>query len=118
MNEARIIDGKAFAAGLRGRVGAEAARIEAEHGVEAGLAVVLVGENPASQVYVRNKSRQTGEAGMNSFQHTLPAETSQAELLDLVTRLNAQFLALIDRQRDLPFRTDFWHVCTSLRIHE
>ncbi len=89
MSEARIIDGKAFAAGLRGRVGAEAARIEAAHGLKPGLAVVLVGENPASQVYVRNKSRQTGEAGMNSFQHTLPAETSQAELLDLVARLNA-----------------------------
>ncbi|MHC4984461.1 MAG: bifunctional methylenetetrahydrofolate dehydrogenase/methenyltetrahydrofolate cyclohydrolase FolD [Planctomycetota bacterium] len=89
MSEARIIDGKAFAAELRGRVGAEAARIKSEHGLAAGLAVVLVGENPASQVYVRNKARQTGEAGMNSFQHTLPAETSQAELLDLVAKLNA-----------------------------
>ena len=87
--EAQIIDGKAFAAGLRERVGVAVAKLTAEHGLVPGLAVVLVGENPASAVYVRNKSKQTVEVGMASFKHDLPAETGQAELLDLVARLNA-----------------------------
>ncbi|GGK54144.1 bifunctional methylenetetrahydrofolate dehydrogenase/methenyltetrahydrofolate cyclohydrolase FolD [Salinarimonas ramus] len=85
---ATIIDGKAFAAGLRARV-AEDVRGLAERGIAPGLAVVLVGEDPASQVYVRNKAAQTVEAGMRSFQHRLPATTSQAELLALVHTLNA-----------------------------
>ena len=85
----KVIDGKAFAAGLRGRVAAAVARIKAEHGLTPGLAVVLVGENAASKVYVKNKALQTTEAGMNSFKHDLPAETSQGELLALVARLNA-----------------------------
>ena len=85
---AEIIDGKAFAAGLRARVADEVARLKQGHGLTPGLAVVLVGENPASQVYVRNKARQTGEAGMTSFEHKLPPETTQAELLALVDRLN------------------------------
>jgi methylenetetrahydrofolate dehydrogenase (NADP+)/methenyltetrahydrofolate cyclohydrolase len=89
MSEARIIDGKAFAAELRGRIGGAVSRLKNEHGLTPGLAVVLVGENPASQVYVRNKNRQTAETGMNSFHHALPAETSQDELLELVARLNA-----------------------------
>jgi len=89
MSEANIIDGKAFAAGLRERVGREAARLKAEHNVTPGLAVVLVGENPASQVYVRNKARQTAEAGMASFEHKLAPETTQSELLSLVAKLNA-----------------------------
>jgi methylenetetrahydrofolate dehydrogenase (NADP+)/methenyltetrahydrofolate cyclohydrolase len=89
MSEARIIDGKAFAADLRGRIGEAVSRLEREHDLTPGLAVVLVGENPASQVYVRNKNRQTAEAGMNSFHHALSAETRQAELLDLIARLNA-----------------------------
>ncbi len=89
MADARIIDGKAFAADLRTRVGAEVARHRAEGGAQPGLAVVLVGENPASEVYVRNKARQTAEVGMQSFEHKLGAETSEAELLDLVGRLNA-----------------------------
>jgi len=85
----KIIDGKAFAERLRARIAAEVARLKREHALTPGLAVVLVGDNPASQVYVRNKARQTEEAGMASFEHRLPAETGQAELLDLVSRLNA-----------------------------
>ena len=82
------IDGKAIAAALRARV-AEAARGLATRGVVPGLAVVLVGEDPASAVYVRNKARQTLEAGMRSFDHTLPASAGEAEVLALVERLNA-----------------------------
>ena len=83
-----IIDGKAFAARLRNRVRAGVLSIGAEHGLQPALAVVLVGEDPASQVYVRNKGRQTEEAGMRSLEHRLPAETSEATLLELVDRLN------------------------------
>jgi methylenetetrahydrofolate dehydrogenase (NADP+)/methenyltetrahydrofolate cyclohydrolase len=86
---ARSIDGKAFADRIRARVGAEVAALRDERGLTPGLAVVLVGEDPASQVYVRNKNRQTREAGMASFEHKLPAETDQRTLLDLVARLNA-----------------------------
>jgi len=86
---ATIIDGKAFAAKVRAEVGEATARIKAEHGITPGLAVVLVGEDPASQVYVRSKGRQTVEAGMNSFEHKLSPETSEAELLALIDQLNA-----------------------------
>jgi len=86
---AQIIDGKAIAAGLRAEVAAEVARLKAEHGFQPGLAVVLVGEDPASQVYVRSKGEQTTEAGMFSVTHRLPAETPQTELLALVAKLNA-----------------------------
>ena len=86
---AEIIDGKAFAARLRGEVAEQVAALKRDHGITPGLAVVLVGEDPASQVYVRNKHKQTLEAGMESFEHRLPAETPEAELLDLVGRLNA-----------------------------
>lgn len=89
MNEAKIIDGKAFAAGLRQRIAAAAAELKARHGLTPGLAVVLVGEDPASQVYVRNKGAQTVEAGMASFEHKLAATTGQAELLAVVAKLNA-----------------------------
>jgi methylenetetrahydrofolate dehydrogenase (NADP+)/methenyltetrahydrofolate cyclohydrolase len=88
MSEAKIIDGKAFAAELRGRVGAAVTALKADHGLTPGLAVVLVGENPASHIYVRNKNKQTLEAGMNSFEHNLPVETSQDQLLALVRQLN------------------------------
>ena len=84
----KIIDGKAFAAGLRARIAEVVTGLKARHGLTPGLAAVLVGENPASQVYVRLKGRQTVEAGMNSFAHKLPAETSQADLLALIDRLN------------------------------
>ncbi|SDJ28373.1 bifunctional methylenetetrahydrofolate dehydrogenase/methenyltetrahydrofolate cyclohydrolase FolD [Salipiger marinus] len=86
---AAIIDGKVFAAGIRARVAEHVTRLRQEHGITPGLAVVLVGEDPASQVYVRNKGRMTVEAGMQSFEHRLSAETSEADLLALVQRLNA-----------------------------
>ena len=84
----RIIDGKAFAAGLRARVKAQVEALKSRHDMEPGLAVVLVGENPASEVYVRNKAKQTRAAGMRSFEHRLPATVSQDDLLALVRRLN------------------------------
>ncbi|UVI40257.1 bifunctional methylenetetrahydrofolate dehydrogenase/methenyltetrahydrofolate cyclohydrolase FolD [Qipengyuania spongiae] len=86
---AETIDGKAFAARLRERVGEAAARFEEKAGRKAGLAVVLVGEDPASQVYVRSKGKATLAASMNSFEHRLEADTSQDDLLALVERLNA-----------------------------
>ena len=86
---AKIIDGKAFAARVRGQVAEHVARLKAGHGITPGLAVVLVGEDPASQVYVRSKGKQTVEAGMNSYEHKLDADTSEAELLALIGRLNA-----------------------------
>ncbi|MDG4648231.1 bifunctional methylenetetrahydrofolate dehydrogenase/methenyltetrahydrofolate cyclohydrolase FolD [Roseibacterium sp. SDUM158017] len=86
---ATIIDGKAFAAKVRGRVAEQVAALKAAHGIVPGLAVVLVGEDPASEVYVRNKGRQTAEAGMASFEHRLAASTPEAEILALVARLNA-----------------------------
>jgi methylenetetrahydrofolate dehydrogenase (NADP+) / methenyltetrahydrofolate cyclohydrolase len=85
---AKIIDGKAFAAGIVAEVAAKVAAIRAAGGRAPGLAVVLVGEDPASQVYVRNKARTTKESGMESFEYKLPAETSEAELLSLVAELN------------------------------
>ena len=86
---AKRIDGKAFAQGLRERVGEAVSSLQRDHGLTPGLAVVLVGEDPASQVYVRNKGKQTLEAGMKSFEHKLPDTTSETELLDLIDQLNA-----------------------------
>lgn len=86
---AEIIDGKAFAAKLRGEVAQQVAQLKADHGITPGLAVVLVGEDPASEVYVRSKGRSTVEAGMESFEHRLDASISEAELLALVAKLNA-----------------------------
>jgi len=85
---ARVIDGKAIAAEVRRSVAAEVEQLKKEKGLTPGLAVVLVGEDPASQVYVRNKARQTVEAGMSSFEHRLPASTSETELLKLIDDLN------------------------------
>jgi methylenetetrahydrofolate dehydrogenase (NADP+) / methenyltetrahydrofolate cyclohydrolase len=85
---ARVIDGKAIAADLRSRVAEQARRLTQARGLVPGLAVVLVGQNPASEVYVRNKSRATVEAGMRSFDHRLPDTISEAELLALIARLN------------------------------
>ena len=87
--EAKILDGKAFAADVRARVAEHVATLKAEHDLTPGLAVVLVGEDPASQVYVRSKGKQTVEAGMASFEHKLDAETPEADILALVERLNA-----------------------------
>ena len=86
---AKRIDGKAFAQGLRERVGEAVSSLQRDHGLTPGLAVVLVGEDPASQVYVRNKGKQTLEAGMKSFEHKLPDTTSETELLGLIDQLNA-----------------------------
>ncbi|UXU75901.1 MULTISPECIES: bifunctional methylenetetrahydrofolate dehydrogenase/methenyltetrahydrofolate cyclohydrolase FolD [unclassified Paracoccus (in: a-proteobacteria)] len=86
---AAIMDGKAFAAGVRQRVAEQVARLRTDHGITPGLAVVLVGEDPASQVYVRNKGIQTREVGMHSFEHRLPADTSQQALMALIAQLNA-----------------------------
>jgi methylenetetrahydrofolate dehydrogenase (NADP+) / methenyltetrahydrofolate cyclohydrolase len=86
---AQMIDGKAFASKIRARVAEHVARLKADHGITPGLAVVLVGEDPASSVYVRSKGKQTVEAGMNSYEHKLPVDTSEEELLALVQRLNA-----------------------------
>ena len=86
---AQIIDGKAFAAKVRGQVAEHVTRIKEENGITPGLAVVLVGEDPASQVYVRSKGKQTVEAGMTSYEHKLDADTSQDDLLKLIADLNA-----------------------------
>jgi methylenetetrahydrofolate dehydrogenase (NADP+)/methenyltetrahydrofolate cyclohydrolase len=85
---ARIIDGKQIAAELRARVADEVARVQREHALTPGLAVVLVGNDPASEVYVRSKHKQTQAAGMASFEHRLPADVVEAELLALIARLN------------------------------
>ena len=112
---AKIIDGKAAAAELRGRVAVEVAKFRAVRGRSPGLAVVLVGEDPASAVYVRNKGKATIEAGMESFEHRLSADTSEGALLDLVERLNAD--PAVDGilvQLPLPAHIDADKVLTSI----
>ena len=89
MAQARLIDGKALAAELRQEVAKAAAAIKAVRGFQPGLAAVLVGDDPASQVYVKNKGKASAEAGLKSFEHRLPATASEKELLELVARLNA-----------------------------
>ncbi len=84
-----LIDGKAYAEHLRSDIAQRVARLKAEHNITPGLAVILVGDNPASEVYVRNKKTQTVQVGMNSFDHHLPTSTSQADLLALIETLNA-----------------------------
>lgn len=86
---ASIIDGKAFAATVREKVAAQVAWLKTTHGLTPGLAVVLVGEDPASQVYVRSKGKQTTECGMNSYEHKLDPTTSEVDLLALISKLNA-----------------------------
>ena len=85
---AKIIDGKAFAEGLRGRIAAHVERLKRDNGITPGLAVVIVGHDPASEVYVRNKAKQTLEVGMHSEKYDLPETVSEDELLALVRRLN------------------------------
>lgn len=86
---ATVIDGKAFATKVREQVAEHVARLKEENGITPGLAVVLVGEDPASQVYVRSKGKQTVEVGMNSFEHKLDVDTSEEDLLALLDKLNA-----------------------------
>ncbi len=86
---AAIIDGKAFAARVRAQVAEHVARLKRDHGLTPGLAVVLVGSDPASEVYVRNKGKQTVECGMHSIEHKLPENTSEGELLALIEQLNS-----------------------------
>jgi len=86
---AQIIDGKAFAAKVRGQVADHVAQLRADHGIKPGLAVVLVGEDPASQVYVKSKGKMTVEVGMTSVEHRLPADTPEDTLLSLIAELNA-----------------------------
>lgn len=86
---ASLIDGKVIAADLRARVAVEVTRMKREHGLTPGLAVVLIGNDPASEVYVRNKHKQTQAAGMSSFEHMLPADVAQADVLALIAELNA-----------------------------
>ena len=85
---ATVIDGKAFAAKVRAAVAAHVGRLKGEHGIVPGLAVVLVGEDPASQVYVSSKGKSTVEVGMNSYEHKLAADTDEATLLALIDKLN------------------------------
>ncbi len=86
---AKVIDGKAFAAGIRGQIADQVATLKSDHGITPGLAVILVGEDPASEVYVAHKHKATVEVGMASFEHKLPAETSEADLFALIDQLNA-----------------------------
>ena len=86
---AQLIDGKVFAARVRGQVAEHVARLKQDHGIVPGLAVVLVGEDPASQVYVRSKGKQTVEVGMTSFEHKLDASVSEEELIAVIDQLNA-----------------------------
>jgi len=88
MSEAKIIDGKFFSAKLRGELKDKVAQLKDEHNIVPGLAVILVGEDPASQVYVRNKGKQTKEAGMNSFEFKLPDTVTQDELIEKIDELN------------------------------
>ncbi|MES0825970.1 bifunctional methylenetetrahydrofolate dehydrogenase/methenyltetrahydrofolate cyclohydrolase FolD [Ruegeria sp. SCP11] len=85
---AQVIDGKAFAAKVRAQVADQVAKLKEENGITPGLAVVLVGEDPASQVYVRSKGKMTVEVGMNSYEHKLDTETSEEDLLALIDKLN------------------------------
>ena len=87
---AQLIDGKAFAARVRGQVAEHVVRLKQDHGIVPGLAVVLVGEDPASQVYVRSKGKQTVEVGMTSFEHKLDASVSEEELIAVIDQLNAE----------------------------
>jgi methylenetetrahydrofolate dehydrogenase (NADP+) / methenyltetrahydrofolate cyclohydrolase len=86
---ARIIDGKAVARHLRAEYASRVARLKSQHGVQPGIAVILVGDNPASQVYVRNKIRACQETGIHSELHQMPASTPEAELLARIDALNA-----------------------------
>ena len=115
MAEAKTIDGKAFAAGLRARVGAGVAALVAQGAAKPGLATVLVGADPASEVYVRSKGKTAAETGMASFDHRLPAETTEVELLELIGRLNVDpAVSGILVQLPLPRHIDTAHVLQAV----
>jgi methylenetetrahydrofolate dehydrogenase (NADP+)/methenyltetrahydrofolate cyclohydrolase len=115
MSEAKLIDGKAHAAGLRQRVGAGVAELVAKGGAKPGLATILVGADPASQVYVRSKGKMAAELGMVNFDHRLSERTSEAELLALIARLNADARVHgILVQLPLPKHIDTAHVLLAV----
>jgi methylenetetrahydrofolate dehydrogenase (NADP+) / methenyltetrahydrofolate cyclohydrolase len=117
--ETRLIDGRAFAAKILAEVTSEAAAMKAASGLVPGLAVVLVGEDPASQVYVRNKARTTLEVGLHSVEHRLPAETAEADLLALVASLNADpAIHGILVQLPLPKHIDSTRVLDAIDPHK
>jgi methylenetetrahydrofolate dehydrogenase (NADP+)/methenyltetrahydrofolate cyclohydrolase len=112
---AAIIDGKAIAANLRASVAAQVARLAATHGVVPGIAVVQVGHNPASEVYVRSKTREVAAAGMRSFDHRLPDSVSEVALLALLAQLNADVAVHgILVQLPLPARIDAQNVINAI----
>lgn len=107
MTTARIIDGKAFAEGLRARIAQAVQHLKSAHGLTPGLGVVLAGDDPASQIYVRNKGLQAAEAGMRSFETKLPADASLADVLAAVRAFNADpsvhgFLVQLPLPKHLP----------------
>jgi len=115
MPRALIIDGKTIAAALRQEVATGVADLRRARGVVPGLAVVLVGEDPASQIYVRTKAKATRDAGMRSFEHKLPADTPEAGLLTLIGELNARKdVHGILVQLPLPFQIDTRHVIEAV----
>jgi methylenetetrahydrofolate dehydrogenase (NADP+) / methenyltetrahydrofolate cyclohydrolase len=115
MAEAKLIDGKTIAAALRQRVGAGVGELVAKRGVKPGLATILVGVDPASQVYVRSKGKIAAELGMTNFDHRLPAETTEADLLALIAKLNADALVHgILVQLPLPRHIDTAHVLLAV----
>src|ERR1700761_874695 len=115
MPDAKIIDGKAFAAGLRARVAEGVAALAAEKIARPGLATVLVGADPASEVYVRSKGKTAAEIGMASFDHRLPAETTEAQLLELIGRLNKDAAVNgILVQMPLPAHIDSAHILRAI----
>jgi methylenetetrahydrofolate dehydrogenase (NADP+) / methenyltetrahydrofolate cyclohydrolase len=115
MGDAKLIDGKAVAAGLRERVGLGVANLLAKRGVKPGLATILVGADPASQVYVRSKGKMAAELGMVNFDHRLPPETTEADLLALIARLNADAgVHGILVQLPLPRHIDTAHVLLAV----
>ncbi|HEY5106057.1 MAG TPA: bifunctional methylenetetrahydrofolate dehydrogenase/methenyltetrahydrofolate cyclohydrolase FolD [Caulobacteraceae bacterium] len=115
MPDAQIIDGRVHAEALRGRVAQAVARLKAEHGVQPGLAVILVGEDPASEIYVRSKGEQSLAAGMHSVTHRLGRETSQDDLIGLIRTLNAdQAVDGILVQLPLPPHIDTAEVLAAL----
>ncbi|MYB35040.1 MAG: bifunctional methylenetetrahydrofolate dehydrogenase/methenyltetrahydrofolate cyclohydrolase FolD [Gammaproteobacteria bacterium] len=114
-----VIDGKALAETLRSRIKQAVSELQAEHNIVPGLAVVLVGENPASQVYVRSKARQTVEVGMQSFEHRLPENTSESDLVQLIKELNQEpQVNGILVQLPLPAQINSEHIINTINVNK